>query len=292
MSIRVDLLGAFRVRVGADVVPDDSWRRRKAAAVVKLLALASGHRMHREQMMDMLWPDLDPLAAAANLRKAVHYARAALETARPGAGAHVVTAGDHLALRSCEGELAVDVVQFRSQLSVARRTGDVDGYWRALDLYEGELLPEDRYEEWAVGARRELSLDFLSGMTEMAKLLEAEGDLGRAIEAVRRLIAADPTGEDGNAALMRLYALAGRRAEALRHYEHFRGVLDRELGAEPAPATQLLCDDIRTRLMSGPPPGELAAQGLVRRSSGHPAGTHPRCRRAHRGRGFLPRPGW
>lgn len=248
--------------------------------------------MHREQLMDMLWPDLDPSAAAANLRKAVHHARAALETARPGAGEHVVTAGEHLALRTCEGELAVDVVQFRAQLSAARRTGDVDGYKRALDLYEGELLPEDLYEEWAVGARGQLSLDFLSGMTEMATLLEAEGDLGRAIEAVRRIIAADPTGEDGNAALMRLYALAGRRAEALRHYEHFRGVLDRELGAEPAPATRLLCDDIRTRVLSGPPPGELASQGLARRSSRHPAGTHPRCRTAHRDGVFLPRRRW
>jgi DNA-binding SARP family transcriptional activator len=292
MSIRVDLLGTFRVRVGPDVVPDDAWRRRKAAAVVKLLALASGHRMHREQMMDMLWPDLDPPAAAANLRKAVHYARAALEAACPGAGEHVVTAGDHVALRSCEGELAVDVDQFRSRLSAARRTGDVDGYRRALDLYEGELLPEDLYEEWAVGARGQLSLDFLSGMTEMAHLLEKDGDLRGAIEAVRRLVAADPTGEDGNAALMRLYALAGRRGEALRHYEHFCGVLDRELGAAPAPTTQRLRDEIRTLSVSGRTAGELVAQGLLRRSCRHPSGTHPRCRTGHRDRGVLPRTRW
>ena len=43
--------------------------------MVKLLALAPGHRLHREQLMESLWPDLDPDAAGANLRKALHFAR-------------------------------------------------------------------------------------------------------------------------------------------------------------------------------------------------------------------------
>jgi len=34
--------------------------------LIKLLALARGHRLHREQAMEYLWPGLDPEAAANN----------------------------------------------------------------------------------------------------------------------------------------------------------------------------------------------------------------------------------
>src|SRR5574342_180534 len=72
------LLGGFRAQVGARPVPATDWRRNRAKAVVKLLAMTSGHRLHREQLVDLLWPELAPDAAAANLRKALHFARQAL----------------------------------------------------------------------------------------------------------------------------------------------------------------------------------------------------------------------
>ena len=53
------LLGGFRVSVGARTIEDGGWRLRKAASLVKLLALAPGHRLHREQAMDLLWPHLE-----------------------------------------------------------------------------------------------------------------------------------------------------------------------------------------------------------------------------------------
>ena len=59
-------------------MPDSAWRLKKARELVKLLALARGHRLHREQAMDVLWRDLAPAAAANNLHQAVHVARRAL----------------------------------------------------------------------------------------------------------------------------------------------------------------------------------------------------------------------
>src|SRR5919204_6794904 len=77
-DLRIELLGGFRVTAGGRAIPEDVWRRRKTAALIKLLALAPRHRLHREQVMDALWPDLSPEAGGANLRKATHYARRAL----------------------------------------------------------------------------------------------------------------------------------------------------------------------------------------------------------------------
>lgn len=77
-SVRVRMFGGFTVSVGARTVEEDEWRLRKAASLVKLLALAPRHRMHRERILDRLWPNLDERAAANNLRHALHVARSTL----------------------------------------------------------------------------------------------------------------------------------------------------------------------------------------------------------------------
>ncbi len=77
--LRVSLLGRFEVSVGSRVVEEEGWRLRKAASLVELLALAPYHRLHREQAMDLLWPDLAPRSAANNLHQTLHAARRTLE---------------------------------------------------------------------------------------------------------------------------------------------------------------------------------------------------------------------
>ena len=78
MSVRVSLLGGFAASVDGVPVADSAWRLKKARELVKLLALARAHRLHREVVMDELWRDLAPAAAANNLHQAVHVARRAL----------------------------------------------------------------------------------------------------------------------------------------------------------------------------------------------------------------------
>src|SRR5215510_13338092 len=75
---QVKLLGGFAAEAGGSPVPDSAWRLRKAKELVKLLALADGHRLHREQAMDALWPDRGPDSAGNNLNQAVHAARRAI----------------------------------------------------------------------------------------------------------------------------------------------------------------------------------------------------------------------
>ncbi|HYX84945.1 MAG TPA: BTAD domain-containing putative transcriptional regulator [Gaiellales bacterium] len=236
----IQLLGEFRVQVDDQAVPGDAWRGRRPAALVKQLALAPQHRLHREQLMDTLWRELDPPVAAANLRKALHRARRALG---PAGAALIASSGELLSLPA---DVALDVDAFRAEVAAARRDGDADAYARAIALYRDGLLPEDRYEEWAIGPREELELDFLAVLEEAAALLEARGDLAAATDAARRLVDADPAREEAHARLIRLHALAGRRAEALRQYEELRARLG-ELGTEPGPETQRLYEEIRAR---------------------------------------------
>ena len=77
-GVRIELLGRFRVSISGDEFGAEVWPGRRAAELVQLLALADGHRLARDQVVEALWPHLDVEAGAANLRKAAHYARQAL----------------------------------------------------------------------------------------------------------------------------------------------------------------------------------------------------------------------
>src|SRR3954471_3364025 len=146
MPANVRLLGGFEASVDGAVVPDSAWRLKKARELVKLLALARGHRIHRDQALDVLWRDLAPAAAANNLHQAVHVARRAL-------GAHAIEFRDEVL--SLTGD--VDVDELERAARDARRMKTAASYRAAISLYGGELLPENRYDDWAEARRDELA---------------------------------------------------------------------------------------------------------------------------------------
>jgi DNA-binding SARP family transcriptional activator len=239
--VRVELLGGFRVTVGSRVVGEDAWRLRKAAALVKLLALEPNHRLHKEQAMDLLWPHLGARAAANNLHRTLYAARRVLEPRLPAADSrHLRLHGEQLEL--CPGgSLWVDVGVFEEAAAKARRLRDPAAYRAAADLYAGELLPADRYEAWAEDRREGLRQQYISLLLEIARLQE---DDGQAIEALSKVVAEEPTHEGAHAGLMRLYARGGRREEALEQYGRLRRALGREFAGEPGAASRRLRDEI------------------------------------------------
>jgi predicted ATPase/DNA-binding SARP family transcriptional activator/DNA-binding CsgD family transcriptional regulator/Tfp pilus assembly protein PilF len=258
--VRIRLLGGFSVSVGSRTVDESAWRLRKAANLVKLLALSPGHRLHREQIMDLLWSNLGRRAASNNLRVVIHAARRALDLYPNGASDYLTLQGEQLAL--CPGEqLWVDVEAFEEAAATARRSRDLAAYRTALDLYAGDLLPEDRYEEWAEGHRRRLRETRLSLLVGLARLHEERGEYGLAAEALQSVVSQEPTNEESHASLMRLYALSDRRGEALAQYGRLRDVLSAQVGAEPSSATRRLRDEIAAGRLplahpAGSPPEE------------------------------------
>jgi len=78
-DVRIQLLGRFRIDAGPGSVDETGWRLRKARSLIKLLALAPNRQLYREQIFDLLWPDLDRDAASNNLRSTLHVARRMIE---------------------------------------------------------------------------------------------------------------------------------------------------------------------------------------------------------------------
>ena len=143
-----------------------------------------------------------------------------------------------------DSPLWVDVEAFEEAATTARHAMEPAAFRAAIDLYAGELLPEDRYEPWVEERRAQLRELYLSLLLELAALYEERREFGEAIEALGRVVAEEPTREEAHVGLMRLYALSGRRREALSQYERLREALSREFGTEPEAATRRLQQEI------------------------------------------------
>jgi predicted ATPase/DNA-binding SARP family transcriptional activator len=246
-ALRIWLLGGFRVAMDARAIEKDAWRLRKAAALIKMLALVPGHRLHREQVMEALWPHLGKKAASNNLRNTLHSTRAILD---PSVGSRYLASEDDSLVLFPRGDLWVDVDAFEEAAVGARRSGDPAAYRAAINLYAGDLLPEDRYEEWAEGRRQELRHTWLSLHVELGRAYEGRGEYERGIEALQRAVSEEPTNEEMHAGLMRLYAFSDRRGEALAQYERLRQALSGLLDAQVSATIERLREEIAAGTLS------------------------------------------
>src|SRR3954453_10541156 len=143
MSVQVKLLGGFEVVHDGVPVAAEAWVRRQAAQLVQLLALSRDRRLHREQVVDALWPGLSWETAGPRLHKAAHYARRALDDA----GA-VVLRQELVSLFPGRDDIEVDVREFGRAASRALQNVDQALAAEALHWYGGHLLPDDPYEPW------------------------------------------------------------------------------------------------------------------------------------------------
>ncbi|MCD0481059.1 tetratricopeptide repeat protein [Streptacidiphilus sp. ASG 303] len=237
-NVRISLFGGFRVVVGDRPVAAGEWRLRKARTLLKLLALAPGHRLHRDRVYDLLWPDLDPAAAANNLHQVLHAARRALTAA--GAPGDVVVLRDDTVVLGPEGGVRVDLDDLEEAARRASAGGGSAEYRAALDLAGGELLPEDAYEPWTQEARDAADVRRTRLRAGLAGALEREGRPAEAVEVLEALAAEDGFDEPVRRALMRTLAAAGRRREALAVYERLRDALRSGTGSDPDPQTRRL----------------------------------------------------
>lgn len=242
-GLRIQILGEFAVSVGSRALPEAQWKSRRASRLVTLLALAPAHRLHRDQVIDSLWPESNLSAAANNCHQALHGARRILDSLAPGCLRLEDGVLSLQALGGKEQALVVDIQQFESAAVTARVCQAPEEYQAALAFYRGDLLPEDLYEEFTFARREALRQLFVNLLLELAVLYERRWEYTKGIDTLQRLLQADRSHEQAHTGLMRLYAASGQRQQALRQFQALRDTMKEELDAEPGPQPTALYQD-------------------------------------------------
>jgi DNA-binding SARP family transcriptional activator len=227
-AVELKALGPFRIvrssgeqRVGADT----------AGRLLCYLVTTAGHA-HVEQITDALWPDADVEQGAARLRTVLSRVRARY-------GPLVVRDGR---LVRWHPTVMVDADRFgllaRKALAGARDSAEV-GQWaaEAVALYEGDLLPAERYADWVVPLRERLRRDYLLLLELLTDSATRSGDPDAAIEYARRRLDADPHDDDAYVQLARLLLGAGRIRQAEQVIQSARAAAE-ELGLPPSAALE------------------------------------------------------
>jgi DNA-binding SARP family transcriptional activator/tetratricopeptide (TPR) repeat protein len=243
-GLSVRLLGEFSVRLEGGTQPSTAQLPRRAGELLQLLCLQPQRSLLNEEVVEALWPHLEPDAGSANLRKAAHHARQFIG----GADALVLRSGRVFLLPAREVEC--DAERFERAADEALASGDPAAARTASHLYGGDLLPGARYEPWTEAPRQRLRDKYL-------RLLRQAKDF-------ERLVQEEPSDEAAHLALMHAELAAGRRSAALRWYGHLRDHLQQSLGVQPGPQVKALHAECIAGLQGDAPSFVGRALELVR----------------------------
>jgi TolB-like protein len=241
--LQLKLLGGFEARQASGGVIDIAAR--KTRALLAYLALPAGRAHSRDKLVGLLWSDRGDKQARDSLRQALSELGRALGAIDPPP---LIKDHDTIALDA--GAVEVDAVAFERLAA----SGDAADLRRAAAFYVGDLLDgigvrDAAFEDWLLVERQRLRR---IAAAALKKLLPHETGAG-AIGIAQRLLALDPSQEEGHRALMRLHAEAGDVAAALRQYETCREILKSDLDVAPSGETEALQRQIRSRVAASPP---------------------------------------
>ncbi|HLO31354.1 MAG TPA: BTAD domain-containing putative transcriptional regulator [Anaerolineales bacterium] len=251
-SIQIYLLGRFEIVREGQVLRAADWPRRKAAALLKYLALQK--RLLKDQALELFWPDSDLNSGANNLYRTLHELRQTLNKSLGENSADQIFQFQDGVL-SLDESIGVDALGFEHLCSELPKSQSerIASLGQAIALYQGDLLPDDLYAEWTITLREALRRQYREASLALADLYRDARQYDRMFPLLSPLLAQDPADEPAHRELMRAYALTNRRHDALRQYQICVQVLASKLDLAPEPETSALYTQILNgQLLSSP----------------------------------------
>ena len=252
-SVQIYLLGRFEVVRDQHILKAGAWSRRKAAMLLQYLTLE--RRLIKDRIIEALWPETAPEAGLNSLYQTLHNLRQTLDTSL-GSGCAKSVLSFQGGVLSLNDSVWLDTDEFERRCAGS----SLDDWSQALVLYQGDLLPDNLYDEWTLARREALQRLQRDTALKLAGYEHEAGDYLSAITVITPLLGRDPTDEPAHRELMRLYALSGQRHAALRQYQRCVDALEVELNLSPDAATDALYTQILNGTLgaSGPPPSEIS----------------------------------
>jgi ATP/maltotriose-dependent transcriptional regulator MalT len=224
LPVSLSVLGRFALTRGGRPVPMSPGQ---AAQLLKMVAV-SGGRLPADVAIEALWPDADREAGRNRLRTVLNRQRAE-------AGEVILRAGDSLLLAP---EVRVDLALFDAEarralaLGLAEPALAVAVARAAIARYRGDVLPDDRYEEWTGLPREHARRTMLQLLDLCADAAAERGDLDETRRVIEMTIDLAPYDDERYLRAATALLQQGRRGAALAVVHRARAALA-ELGLQP-----------------------------------------------------------
>jgi DNA-binding SARP family transcriptional activator len=246
-QLRVQTLGAFRAWRGQVEIEPRAWQRDKARQLFQLLLTHRDVWLHRDEIVDRLWPNLSPEAAGRDFKVALNALNRAIEPNRSADDpfAFIVRDGTAYQLRP-DADLWLDAADFQRECEAGLRLSDSDApvideailhLQAGLQAYGGDYLPDALYEDWSSDERERLLSLYLRAADKLASLLFDRERYNEVLDVCQLILARDACWERAYRLMMLAHDRQGNRPLALRTYQRCANSLRHELGVEPSPAT-------------------------------------------------------
>jgi DNA-binding SARP family transcriptional activator len=232
--VYVEDLGRVSLRIGETLLIGTEIRR-KVLSLLCFLLTRPQLTATREQVLEALWPEMDPEGAANSLNQSAYFLRRIFEP-----GCDDDSSAGYLRSRSDLIWLDNELVGSRSNdcldlLSRIRRGPSPELIVELANSYTGRFAVDFLYDDWASSYRDTLHAGFLDRI-ERAIITDTNiGAFDRALTVAQLALQADPEAEQIELCLLRLYRRSGANAAAAEQYSHYAGLMRDQLGIEPPP---------------------------------------------------------
>jgi PAS domain S-box-containing protein len=247
-TLQIFTLGGFGIVAAGRSIDVAKWKRKQAVTLLKYLTTQLDRPVHRERLLDCLWPDVDRSRGWGRLKVTTYYLRRELRA--NGMSDDVVkTVGNAYLLRRDAVWLDADVferlvTEGRALQDEAQWSDALDRYVEAQRLYRGDYLEEETFADWCAEERERLHELYLEMLARAAECHAELGQYAAVVQIYRKALVFDPCRESFHCLLMKYLVKDGRSDLALVQYRHCKQVLAREFGTEPLPETQRLYQKI------------------------------------------------
>ncbi len=253
-TLQLFTLGGFGIVAAGCSVDIAKWKRKQAVTLLKYLITQLDRPVHRERLLDCLWPGVDRRRGLGRLKVTMYYLRRELRS--NGMSNEVIkTVGDSYLLR--RDAVWVDVDVFERLVTEGRALQDraqwsdaLDRYDEAQRLYRGDYLEEETFSDWCAEERARLHEIYLELLARTAECQAELGHYAEVVQIYRKALVFDPCRESFHYLLMENLVTYGRPDLALAQYRHCQQVLAREFGTEPLPETRRMYQEILKRAAS------------------------------------------
>jgi len=241
-ELQIFTLGRFEVVLNGIPISPKQWGRDKTLQLFQYF-IATRHKraLHKEQIIDGLWPEVNGAAGDRDFKVALHGINKTLEPNRENRSDPKFTIRQGLTYQLNWDKIWLDIDVMEAEIEKGQNTlnpnKSIEILSAAVKHYQGPFIPSRLYEDWSSAERERIQVIALGAMISLAeKTLDVSP-----MESVRLCTNAlniDHTWEDAYRIKMEAYFKNGNRPQVIKTYAECERVLDEEFGISPLPRTK------------------------------------------------------